>query len=153
MAEKPSDHGNPARCPICGAIAESGCIYGPDRGWTGLQWRAGEPSVWGNVATGFGGGMALGEIALFCGPYVRGIRCASCRRIVLESSGDDGGEDGPGSELVDQASDLERDGEWDRAIALYRRVLEEPAFGAHHEYARKGIEAIEEKRSVAEPGA
>jgi hypothetical protein len=101
------------------------------------------------LATGFGGGMALGEIGLFRGPYVRGIRCGSCRRIMLECSGD---EDGPGSELVAQASDLERDGEWDRAIALYRRVLEEPEFRAHHEYAKRGIEAIEEKRSAAEPG-
>jgi hypothetical protein len=150
MAKKPSDHGNPARCPICGSIAESGCIYGPDRGWTGLQWRAGEPSVWGNVVTGFAGGISLGEIGLFRGPYVRGVRCVSCRRIVLEFSG---GEDGPGSELVNQASDLERDGEWDRAIALYRRVLEEPEFRARHEYAKRGIEAIEEKRSAAERDA
>jgi hypothetical protein len=102
------------------------------------------------MVTGFGGGLALGEIELFRGPYVRGVRCASCRRIVLEYSG---GEDGPGSELVNQASDLERDGEWARAIALYRRVLGEPGFAAHHEYAKRGIEAIEEKKSAAGRGA
>jgi hypothetical protein len=155
MGEKPSDPGEPARCPICGSIAESGCIYGPDRGWTGLQWRAGEPSIWGNVVTGFAGGLPLGVIGVFRGPYVRGVRCVSCRRIVLELSGGElsGGEDGPGSELINQASDLERDGEWDRAIALYRRVLGEPEFVAHHEYARRGIEAIEEKKSAAGGGA
>jgi hypothetical protein len=151
MVEKPSDSADAVRCPICGSIAESGCVYGPDRGWSGLQWRAGEPGAWANVVTGFGGGLALGEIGLFRGPYVRGIRCASCRRIVLECAGD---EEGPGNELIEQASDLERDGEWDRAIAMYRRVLGEPQFAAHHEYAKSSIKAIEEKKSAAErPGA
>jgi hypothetical protein len=51
--------------------------------------------------------------------------------------------------LVAQASDLERDGEWDRAIALYRRVLDEPGYHAHHQYASRGIEAIVEKKSAA----
>jgi hypothetical protein len=150
MAEKRSEHGNPARCPVCGSNAEPGCVYGPDCGWSGLRWRAGEPGAWGNVVTGSGGGLAIGEIGLFRGPYVRGVRCASCRKIVLECSGD---EDGPGSDLIAQASDLEREGEWDRAMSLYRRVLEEPEFGAHHEYAKKGIEAIERKKSAAEGGA
>jgi hypothetical protein len=153
MAKKPGAHGEPVPCPICGSNAESGCVYGPDRGWSGLRWRPGEPGAWGNVVTGFGGGLAIGEIGPFRGPYVRGVRCASCRKIVLECSGDEDDEDGPGSDLIAEASDLEREGEWDRAMSLYRRVLEEPEFGAHHEYAKKGIEAIEGKRSAAEGGA
>lgn len=150
MSENLKAAGDLARCPICGSTAELGCIYSPDQGWTGLRWRAGEPSAWGNLVAGFGGALAIGEIGLFHGPYVRGIRCESCRRIVLEYSK---GEDGPGGELVARASDLEQVGEWDAAIGLYRQVLAEPRYSAHHEYARKGIEAIELRRSVAGPEA
>ncbi|MGV3484135.1 MAG: PF20097 family protein [Planctomycetaceae bacterium] len=129
-------------CPICGEPAEAGCIYGPD-GWSGLRWRPEEPSVWGNVATSTLGGIEIGENdGLFRGPFVRGIRCESCMRITLECRV---GKDGPGVDLIAEASDLEQDGEWDQALKLYRKVLDEPRYRSHHEYARNGIKAIEEK--------
>ena len=132
-----------APCPICGEPSESGCVYGPD-GWAGLRWRAGDPSVWGNLATTTFGGTDIGANDLFRGTYVRGIRCDSCMRIILECSAS-GGEDGPGLELVTQASNLERDGEWDQALTLYRSVLNEPRYRTQHAYARNGIISIEEK--------
>lgn len=49
------------RCPICRGMAEAGCVYGSDRGWTGLRWRAGEPSFWSNVVTAWGGGQRVGN--------------------------------------------------------------------------------------------
>lgn len=64
-----------------------------------------------------------------------------------EQTASDSGDDGAAMELVSRAADLERDGEWDRALEIYRRVLAEPAYQAHHEYARNGIEAIEEKKA------
>ncbi len=145
MEKNPTNPTDSVLCPICGEAAESGCVYGPDGRWSGLRWRAGEPSAWGNVVTGTFGGIDIGEIDLFRGTFARGIRCASCRRIVLECSA---GEDGPGFELTSQASDLERDGEWDQALALYRRVLDEPRYQAHHEYARNGIKSIELKKAM-----
>lgn len=145
MAKKnPANQKESVFCPICGEAAESGCVYGPD-GWVGLRWRAGEPSVWGNVVTSTFGGIDIGEIGLFHGTLARGIRCASCRRIVLECIN---GEDGPGIELACKASDLERDGEWDQALALCRRILDEPRYQAHHEYARNAIRSIENKKAM-----
>jgi hypothetical protein len=75
------------KCPLCGEPAEAGCLYGRDGGWasfTGLQWRAGEPSIAGNIIAGMRGGEAVGEFKALVGPFVRGIKCQRCRRIVLE---------------------------------------------------------------------
>lgn len=143
---KAMDRGGPVACPICGEPSESGCIYGPD-GWEGLRWRAGEPSVWGNVATSTLGGIDIGENdGFFRGPFVRGIRCKSCMRITLECRE---GDDAPGFDLITKASDLEQDGKWDQALKFYRSVLDEPRYRAHHEYARNGIGSIEEKNRMS----
>jgi len=143
---KTVDHDVP--CPICGNPAESGCVYGPD-GWAGLRWRAGAPSIWGNLVTSTFGGIDIGNNDVFFrGAYACGIRCDSCGRIVVECR-TGGGEDGPGLELVTQASDLERDGQWDQALALYQRVLDDPRYSAHHAYAQNGVHAIEEQRRTS----
>jgi hypothetical protein len=83
MSDESAAQTSPPKCPICGAAAEAGCIYGPD-GWTGLRWRPGAPSFWGNVETGLFGGEAIGEWGLLRGPYIEGIRCEHCKRVVLQ---------------------------------------------------------------------
>ncbi len=72
------------RCPVCGGWAEAGCVYGADRGWTGLRWRAGDPSFWSNVVTAWGGGQKVGNHGILRGPYAQGIRCQQCKKIVLD---------------------------------------------------------------------
>ena len=135
-------------CPICGEDAELGCVYGPD-GWEGLRWRAGEPSVWGNIATSTLGGIDIGENdGFFRGPHVRGIRCEACARIILDCRSG-GGEEGPGFEIITQASDLEQAGEWQQALKLYRSVLAEPDYRAYHAYAQNGIQSIEQKMRMS----
>ncbi len=133
MSQKTNDSAQAPRCPLCGSIAEAGSVSSLSRSYDnyGVYWRSDSSSIFKFSVSGTVGS---------------GIRCLSCRRIVLDFYS---GEDGPGLELVNQASDLERDGEWDRAIALYRRVLESPEFVAHHSYAKNGIIAIEAKRESA----
>ena len=138
-----SEQPDAVACPICGEPAESGCIYGPD-GLAGLRWRAGEPSVWGNVVTSAFGGEDIGAVGIVRGSYVKGIRCRTCSRVILECS-PDSSESAAGLDLITQASDFEGDGNWDQALAIYRQVLEEPDYRSHHEYARNGIQSIEEK--------
>ena len=70
-----------AKCPICGGIAESGHLYGGDKG--ALRWLAGEASWGKNITTGFGDGITVGQWGLLKGPHAQGIRCAHCRRIIL----------------------------------------------------------------------
>lgn len=70
------------KCPVCGAEAEAGCIYGPD-GWTGLRWRAGPPSALGNLETQLWGGDLVGKWGLLRGPYIEGLRCKHCKHIVM----------------------------------------------------------------------
>jgi hypothetical protein len=81
-ADSPSESG--AVCPICGELAEAGCLYGRDGSWTGLRWCAGPPSFASNLVAGLRGGEEVGEYKIFKGPYVRGIRCTRCFRIILE---------------------------------------------------------------------
>ena len=71
-----------ATCPACGSVAEKGCLYGADRG--GLRWLAGPASWIKNLATGFGDGESVGKYGPLTGPYVSGIRCRACRRIILD---------------------------------------------------------------------
>ena len=70
-------------CPICGADAEVGCIYGRN-GWFRLRWRAGEPSFAGCLETTVGGGEPVGGDIAYIQKYASGIRCLSCRRIILD---------------------------------------------------------------------
>ena len=77
------DYEAPVACPICGEVAERGCVYEAGRGWS-MRWYAGPPSFWANLATAFGGGESVSDWQLGSGPYIPGIRCERCRRIVLE---------------------------------------------------------------------
>ena len=72
-------------CPICGTIAEYGCIYGPDN--FALRWVKGNPSFGKNIKTAIGGGEIVGESPLFKGSYVKGIRCNSCEKIIVDLNG------------------------------------------------------------------
>jgi hypothetical protein len=72
----------PLKCPICGKPAEKGCLYGADT--APLQWIGGQASLTKNVAAAIGQGEAVGRYGLLPGRYAEGIRCSSCRRIILE---------------------------------------------------------------------
>jgi hypothetical protein len=82
MSDGASERGT-VTCPICGATAEAGCIYGR-HSWFRLRWQAGAPSFAGNLLTSVGGGDPVGGNNVFCGPHAPGIRCTSCRRIILD---------------------------------------------------------------------
>jgi hypothetical protein len=71
-----------AVCPYCGATAEPGCLMGKRQP---LRWFAGPPSVRKKLLLNFGAGVRVGEWSPFSwtAPYVEGIRCVSCRRIIL----------------------------------------------------------------------
>jgi hypothetical protein len=77
------DADEPVTCPLCGAAAEQGCVYGSDRGWR-LRWYAGPARFWANLVTGFGGGEQVGGWNFASGPYVGGVRCDRCKRIILK---------------------------------------------------------------------
>jgi len=81
MSEPTQNTGSVAICPICGGAAESGHLYGSDRG--SLRWLAGEASWGKNFATGLGDGIMVGTRGILSGPHVKGIRCTSCRHIIL----------------------------------------------------------------------
>lgn len=53
-----------------------------------------------------------------------------------------------GADLICQAADLESSGEWDKAIAIYQRVLQDPKQREHHVYARNGVNRIREKQTM-----
>ncbi|HEV7644945.1 MAG TPA: PF20097 family protein [Pyrinomonadaceae bacterium] len=69
-------------CPICKNPAEKGCLMG-SYDIQSMQWFPGEPSVWKNM-------LPLGEeIVKFNffdlkGPYVTGLRCNNCEKIILD---------------------------------------------------------------------
>ena len=68
-------------CPLCGGAAERGCVYGRDG--NSLQWFAGPPGWKKNVASFLAPGLSISRQDGFTGPYVEGVRCERCRRIVL----------------------------------------------------------------------
>lgn len=73
----------PISCPICGKVAERGCLYGADR--SVFRWLPGEPNLDKNISTGFlGEGQVVGTHKFFAGTFARGIRCAACRRVILD---------------------------------------------------------------------
>lgn len=51
-----------------------------------------------------------------------------------------------GADMINQAADLEYSGEWDEAIAMYQRVLEDSTQREHHGYARNSVNQIREKQ-------
>lgn len=71
----------PVSCPLCGGAADRGCLYGGDHG--GLSWFNGEASWFKNLASVFGAGEIVGENGIFKGCHADGIRCLSCRKIVM----------------------------------------------------------------------
>jgi hypothetical protein len=92
--------------------------------------------------------------------------CQRCGRVELfvegigeELRGEAAAAVAPGIEqeeavdLLNQASSLDGQGEWDEAIAIYETVLNEPRYRAHHQYARNSLKLIREKKSLAEGGA
>jgi hypothetical protein len=86
MNELPQNQPETVNCPICGSIAEAGCLYGPDTMEVAgeLKWIAGDPSWKKNSATAFGKGETVGQNGWLTGPHATGIRCMECRRIILE---------------------------------------------------------------------
>jgi hypothetical protein len=68
-------------CPLCGAPAQTGCVLGADRNT--LQWFDGPPELRKNLASAFWGGEKVGTAALGAGVYAEGIRCTTCRRIII----------------------------------------------------------------------
>jgi hypothetical protein len=71
----------PVSCPLCGGAADRGCLYGADR--NSLLWMNGEASWFKNLASVFGAGEIVGENGIFKGCHADGIRCLSCRKIVM----------------------------------------------------------------------
>ncbi len=72
-----------AVCPLCQAPVEAGCLYTSDL-LGGLQWFPGEPGLKKNLASDSGRGERLGIHGIIAGSFLKGIRCRSCHKIVLE---------------------------------------------------------------------
>lgn len=71
------------KCPICGGPAESGYLCAPTEGLA-LRWIEGEPSAIKSFGAIFGGTPRVGKTGLTHGSHVTGIRCSSCKKIVVE---------------------------------------------------------------------
>ncbi len=82
MNDSEKKSGEQPKCPICGGAVEKGCLYGADS--APLQWIAGDASWRRNAAAAAGEGEAIGSYGVLAGRYAAGIRCLSCRRIILE---------------------------------------------------------------------
>jgi hypothetical protein len=67
-------------CQFCGGAVEIGCLMGKDNLF-GFQWYEGDPSFWKNIMPH---GEPLGETDLLSGTYLKGGRCQSCRKVVLD---------------------------------------------------------------------
>jgi hypothetical protein len=67
-------------CPFCGKATEVGCLMGKDS-LIPFQWYEGEPTFWKNL---YPHGDPIGDMDFTAGSYLKGIRCQSCRRIILE---------------------------------------------------------------------
>jgi hypothetical protein len=78
----PQDTPADVKCPLCGAVAETGAIYANDR--SDLSWIPGEPSWTKNVKAAWGASERVGEYPSWAGTHVRGIFCRSCNRIVID---------------------------------------------------------------------
>ena len=84
MAEHSEPEVQEELCPLCGGAAQQGCLLGGDD--NSLQWFDGPPSLGKNLASGIGwpmGGEQIGTYMSAAGTYVEGIRCKTCRRIIL----------------------------------------------------------------------
>lgn len=74
-----------ATCPICKGEAEIGCVLGNygQSGWPfshGIQWYEGEPTLWKNLIPM---GEEVGERGILEGPYIKGLRCRNCKKLIL----------------------------------------------------------------------
>ena len=70
-----------AKCPICGAVAEAGCLYGSDD--RPPTWFPGPASFTKNLKASVHSGQAIGSSGFLTGHYTEGIRCRPCQRIIL----------------------------------------------------------------------
>jgi hypothetical protein len=69
-------------CPLCSAWAERGSVYAADKG--SMRWIPGEAN-WKKKKAAWGAGEQVGECNVFSsGVHAQGIRCHSCRRIILD---------------------------------------------------------------------
>jgi hypothetical protein len=76
--------GAAAQCPLCGAAAEPGCVFGGGRSWFGMRWLPGEPSFGASLKAAVGGGLPVGERRWLIGSYLHGLHCPSCRLFFLK---------------------------------------------------------------------
>lgn len=77
----PANLDDSVNCPVCGAAAESGCVYAADD--VELRWIAGGVSCIKNIEAAIGEGEKIGHRDFFNGTYAEGIRCLECRILVL----------------------------------------------------------------------
>ena len=73
-------------CPFCSAQMERGSVLGNQHLSGSIQWVVGEPTLAKNLFGSFmPGSEELAKIdKLFAGPYLRGSRCKSCRKVILD---------------------------------------------------------------------
>ena len=76
------DGASEVRCPLCGGVAEVGALYGADQ--SPLKWHGGPVSWAANVAAALPGGEVVGDYRFGAGVFAAGVRCRTCRRIVLD---------------------------------------------------------------------
>ena len=82
MMQRDNDIDPEVICPICGKIANKGCIYGADS--NALRWIEGDPSLFKNLKTGIGLGKIIGESPLLKGSHIKGIFCIFCNKIIVD---------------------------------------------------------------------
>jgi len=81
MSDEPQDHA--VECPLCHAPAVRGTLYGTDH-MGSLQWFPGPPSWKDNLASVMYAGRLVGKMRGGAGAYIEGIRCKSCKRLILD---------------------------------------------------------------------
>jgi hypothetical protein len=91
MSEQPEPAKQEESCPLCGSPAQKGCLLGADKNY--LQWFDGPPTMGKNLSSALGwplGGEPVGKYVLSAdavsgaGTYAEGIKCKTCRRIIIE---------------------------------------------------------------------
>jgi hypothetical protein len=78
-----SKENSTSKCPICGAPAEKGCLYGGDGG-SGLRWFPGPARASNNLWSVVGDGEPVGTIGFLTGSHAAGLHCPKCRKVILD---------------------------------------------------------------------